>query len=48
MRPAINSNLMAKEGLLNKFIDATQHIDPPMYIQVVKQKVLKQNILEMD
>ena len=27
MRLAINSNLMAKEGLLNKFIDATQHID---------------------
>jgi hypothetical protein len=27
MRLAINSNLMAKPGLLNKFIDATQHID---------------------
>ena len=27
MRLAINSNLMAKEVLLNKFIDATQHID---------------------
>jgi hypothetical protein len=27
MRLAINSNLMAKEPLLNKFIDATQHID---------------------
>ena len=27
MRLAINSNLMAKEALLNKFIDATQHID---------------------
>lgn len=27
MRFAINSNLMAKPGLLNKFIDATQHID---------------------
>ena len=27
MRLAINSNLMAKEELLNKFIDATQHID---------------------
>ena len=48
MRLAINSNLMAKEGLLNKFIDATQHIDHFMYIQVVKQKVHKQNILEMD
>ena len=29
--PAINSNLMAKEGLLNKFIDATQHIDAHVY-----------------
>lgn len=27
MRLAINSNLMAKPELLNKFIDATQHID---------------------
>jgi hypothetical protein len=27
MRLAINSNLMAKDELLNKFIDATQHID---------------------
>ena len=27
MRLAINSNLMAKEALLNKFISATQHID---------------------
>ena len=27
MRLAINSNLMAKPGLLNKFIDATQHIN---------------------
>lgn len=27
MRFAINSNLMAKPGILNKFIDATQHID---------------------
>jgi hypothetical protein len=27
MRLAINSNLMAKDKLLNKFIDATQHID---------------------
>jgi hypothetical protein len=27
MRFAINSNLMAKPGLLNKFIDATQHIN---------------------
>lgn len=27
MRLAINSNLMAKDELLNKFIDSTQHID---------------------
>ena len=27
MRLAINSNLMAKPGLLNKFLDATQHIN---------------------